>query len=92
MATLEVASRMIEQTPAITRLLDKLEAKKLVRRERCPQDRRQVLCWITDAGLQLLAEMDEEMQSAGEEPFAHLRLAEVKALIKILDRVREKKY
>ena len=91
MATLEVSSRMIEQTPAITRLLDKLEAKKLARRERCPQDRRQVLCWITDAGLQLLAEMDEEMQSAGEEPFAHLKKAEVKTLIKILDRIREKK-
>src|SRR5215468_993641 len=54
--TLEIADRMIEQTPGITRLLDKLERKKLVRRERCPEDRRQVLCWITKQGLDLLAE------------------------------------
>ena len=49
--TLDIADRMIEKTPGITRLLDKLEAKHLVRRRRCPEDRRQVLCWITDAGL-----------------------------------------
>lgn len=90
MATLEVSSRLIEQTPAITRLLDKLEAKNLVRRERCSQDRRQVLCWITDAGISLLAELDNQMESAAQEPFAHLSSAEVKSLIKILDRIRDK--
>lgn len=92
MATLEVSSRMIEQTPAITRLMDKLESKRLVRRERCSQDRRQVLCWITDAGLHLLAEMDEGMESAGQEPFTHLSLTEIKSLIRILDRIRQRPY
>ena len=38
--TLEVAARMIEQAPAITRLLDKLEAQGLIRRERSRKDRR----------------------------------------------------
>jgi DNA-binding MarR family transcriptional regulator len=92
MATLEVSSRMIEQTPAITRLMDKLEAKKLVRRERCLQDRRQVLCWITNNGLALLSQMEEEVESAGQEPFAHLNRVEIKSLIKILDHIREKKF
>ena len=32
--TLEIARRMIDETPGITRLLDRLEAKKLIRRER----------------------------------------------------------
>ena len=32
MPTLEIAGRMIERTPGITRLLDRLEAKRLVRR------------------------------------------------------------
>ena len=41
--TLEVANRMIEQTPGITRLLDGLEAKELIKRQRCPKDRRQHL-------------------------------------------------
>ena len=57
--TLEVAGRMIEQTPGVTRLLDRLEAKGLVRRQRCPKDRRQHLCWITAEGLALLAGLDE---------------------------------
>ena len=44
MPTLEIGERMIEQSPGVTRLLDRLEAKALVRRERCPTDRRQVTC------------------------------------------------
>ncbi|HZJ72423.1 MAG TPA: MarR family transcriptional regulator, partial [Planctomycetota bacterium] len=38
--TLEIAGRMIEQAPGVTRLLDRLEAKNLVQRARCPRDRR----------------------------------------------------
>ena len=45
--TLDIAERMIEQAPGITRLLDRLERKKLVRRERPSDNRRQVLCYIT---------------------------------------------
>src|ERR1700739_17725 len=63
--TLDIADRMVEQTPGITRLLDKLEAKKLVQRKRCPEDRRQVLCWITGRGLQLLADLDKPLVAAG---------------------------
>ena len=40
--TLEIADRMIEHAPGVTRLLDRLEAKGLVRRERCREDRRQI--------------------------------------------------
>jgi len=50
--------RMIEQAPGITRLLDRLEGKKLVRRERPSDNRRQVLCYITKPGLDLLQELD----------------------------------
>jgi len=39
--TLDIAERMIEQAPGITRLLDRLEGKKLVRRERPSDNRRQ---------------------------------------------------
>src|SRR5918911_1573795 len=56
--TLEIADRMIEQTPGITRLIDRLEKKRLVSRERCPTDRRQVFCRITREGLALIARLD----------------------------------
>ena len=55
---------MVEEAPGITRLLDRLEAKALVRRQRCPKDRRQHLCWITPKGLDLLASLDEPAGSA----------------------------
>ena len=86
--TLEIADRMIEQTPGITRLLDKLEKKRLVRRERCPEDRRQVLCWITKEGLNLLAMLDKPISAAGTRGMEPLSVAEQRSLIDMLERVR----
>src|SRR6267378_3049950 len=86
--TLEIADRMIQKTPGITRLLDKLEAKHLVRRKRCPEDRRQVLCWITEAGLRVLADLDRPMTESGARAMASLTGAEQRGLIAMLEKVR----
>jgi DNA-binding MarR family transcriptional regulator len=86
--TLEIADRMIQRTPGITRLLDKLEAKHLVRRKRCPEDRRQVLCWITEAGLRVLADLDKPAVDSGQQAMASLGALEVRTLIALLQRVR----
>jgi DNA-binding MarR family transcriptional regulator len=86
--TLEIAERMIEQAPGITRLMDRLEAKGLVRRRRCDADRRQVLCWITEAGLELLRGLDQPMQDADEAILGNLAPRKVATLIRILDEVR----
>lgn len=86
--TLEVAARMIEQTPGITRLLDRLEAKGLVRRERCPHDRRQHLCWITPKGTGLLATLDAPTLKAGERCLKALSHDERLAFIRLLDAIR----
>jgi DNA-binding MarR family transcriptional regulator len=86
--TLEIASRMIEQTPGITRLLDRLEAKGLVRRQRCPEDRRQVLCWITEPGLQLLTELENPVAQAAKDAFRNLSAAEIETLLRLLERLR----
>lgn len=86
--TLEIAHRMVEQTPGITRLLDRLEAKALVRRERCPSDRRQVLCRITETGTGLLAALDQPLLEAVDGSLAVLSREEKKRLIEILDSIR----
>jgi len=88
LATLEIASRMIESTPGITRLLDRLEAKGLVLRKRCEQDRRQVHCWITAAGLELLVGLDQELNQSHDAGFSELGEAEIRKLSELLDRVR----
>src|SRR5881394_1663967 len=57
--TLTIAERMIERTPGITRMIDRLAAKGLVAREVRPHDRRCVYCRITQKGLRLLKLLDE---------------------------------
>ncbi|HEX6903491.1 MAG TPA: MarR family transcriptional regulator [Thermoanaerobaculia bacterium] len=86
--TLEIADRMIEQAPGVTRLLDRLEAKGWVRRQRCPEDRRQVLCWLTPAGLELVTRLDEPVESADAEAVAELSPEDQDHLLRLLDAVR----
>jgi len=87
--TLEIAQRMIEQTPGITRLIDRLETKKLVLRERCATDRRQVFCRITTGGLAMLEQLDAPLQSREKQTLGGLNDEELAQLIALLDRARE---
>ena len=86
--TLVIAERMIEQTPGITRLIDRLEEKSLVLRERCPTDRRQVFCRITRQGLALLSRVDKPVHQAEEIALAALSPRQLSQLITLLDRAR----
>ena len=86
--TLEIAARMVEHAPGITRLLDRLEAKTLVRRQRHAGDRRQVMCRITPPGLRLLAGLEAGLQRAGESTLGLLSRRDLRRLIALLDRVR----
>jgi len=86
--TLEVADRMIEQTPGVTRLLDRLEAKELVRRERCPNDRRQHLCWVTVRGLAVLQKLDAPTQRAHDDTLRGLGARDRATFIRLLDAIR----
>ncbi len=56
--TLAVRDRLVEEAPGITRLIDKLERAKLVRRDRTGRDRRTVRVQITPLGTALVTKMD----------------------------------
>jgi DNA-binding MarR family transcriptional regulator len=86
--TLEIVERMIERAPGITRLLDRLEAKGLVARERCEEDRRRVYCSISPAGLALLAQLDRPIVELARSNFESLSATETRQLIALLDKVR----
>ena len=86
--TLSIGERMIEEAPGITRLIDRLEIKGLVRRQRCVEDRRQVLCWLTPAGLDLVNQLDEPVDSADAEAVAELSPEDQDHLLRLLDAVR----
>ena len=86
--TLDIAERMIEQAPGITRLLDRLEKKKLVRRERPSANRRQVLCYITKPGLDLLQEFDTPFRNKVTQALDRLDESEIEELIRLLELAR----
>jgi DNA-binding MarR family transcriptional regulator len=86
--TLEIAARMVEHAPGITRLLDRLESKALVRRQRRARDRRQVVCRITPAGLRLLVGLEAGLQRADRSTLGVLSRRDLRRLIALLDRIR----
>jgi len=58
-----IKERMLDKTPNVTRLVDKLIQKDWVARERCNEDRRVVFVTITEAGLKELKTIDAEMEA-----------------------------
>ena len=81
---------MIEQTPGITRLLDRLERKTLVTRQRSAADRRCVYCRITADGLALLGRLDLPVQDASAQCFESFTKRALAQLVESLDRTRER--
>ena len=88
--TLIIAERMIERTPGITRMIDRLETKGLVAREVRPHDRRCVYCRITKKGLGLLKLLDGPVEEFNRSAFRALSDAELKQLVALLERTRER--
>lgn len=86
--TLEIAERMIEQTPGITRLIDRLQTKKLVIRKRCKTDRRQVFCRITPDGLALLVRLPDPVTEA-DSILDSLSKRDLAQLVELLGRARD---
>lgn len=68
----EISERLITKDSDITRLLERLEKRALIERERDPNDRRHVITKITDEGLKLLAEIDEPMTKLHRQQLGHL--------------------
>lgn len=80
----EIADRLIQHDPDITRLLDRLEKRTLVERHRSTTDRRVVRTRITSPGLALLAELDAPVDQLHEQQLGHLpeaRLAQLQTLL-----------
>lgn len=88
--TLEVGDRMIERTPGVTRIVDRLEKKGWVCRDRGVEDRRRVWCRITQEGLALLDRLDDPVDATDEAIFSSLDDGELDELIRLLDVLRSR--
>lgn len=86
--TLDLAARLVSRAPDITRLLDKLEQRGLVDRERPANNRRVVWVSITDAGCALLAAMRGPVRDCHARQLGHLSRKDLETLIGLLRAAR----
>jgi DNA-binding MarR family transcriptional regulator len=85
----EIGKRMVSPVPDVTRLLDRLELRKLISRSRDSTDRRVVKARISRRGLSLLRKLDRPVAEHLEQMLSHLSDREARSLIKHLERCRE---
>jgi DNA-binding MarR family transcriptional regulator len=88
MPTLVLASRLVSRAPDITRLLDKLERRGLVVRDRPADNRRVVRIGITESGLALLADLDEPVSECHIRQLGHLSPEQLNTLSRLLQEAR----
>jgi len=89
LACREIGCRLISRDPDITRLLDRMETRKLIVRARETKDRRVVKTRIADEGLRMLAELDRPVAEAHRRQFRHFPAKKLRELSRLLDQVRQ---
>jgi DNA-binding MarR family transcriptional regulator len=82
-----IAERMISHDPDMTRLLDRMEKRHLITRQRQSDDRRVVKARITSSGLELLKRLDPTVRELHKRQFAHMGAVRVRALADLLDEI-----
>jgi len=86
--TLALAGRLVSHAPDITRLLDKLEDRQLIQRQRLAENRRVVQVGITSAGMALLAGLDGPVRDCHERQLGHLSPEQLETLTHLLSAAR----
>lgn len=85
LACSSIAERMISHDPDMTRLLDRMEKRHLITRQRQSDDRRVVKTRITSGGLELLKRLDPTVRELHKRQFAHMAAARIRTLADLLD-------
>lgn len=84
----EISERMITEAPDMTRLLDRLEQRGLISRERGKNDRRVVRTRITESGQKLVDELDEPVDKLHLRQFQGTSQQELPRIIRDMEAVR----
>ena len=86
-----IGDRMISHDPDMTRLLDRMEKRGLITRERQTDDRRVVKARITPQALSLLKTLDQPIHELHKRQFRHMPATRLKILSRLLEEVRASK-
>ena len=84
----DVASRMLTRDPDITRLMDRLEKRGLLTRDRAREDRRFVTIRLTGDGLDMVNELDRPVERLHLKQMKHMTADQLRRLVGLLEEVR----
>ncbi|AKS18060.1 MarR family transcriptional regulator [Xanthomonas campestris pv. campestris] len=84
-----LAQQLGMEGPSLVRLLDKLCAQALVRREADSSDRRANQLWLTEAGQALVGQIEARLVALRAEVFGALSDAEVEVVLKLWGLIAE---
>lgn len=84
----ELTDRMLDKSSNASRLVDKLQSKNLVAKQKCENDNRRVEVTITTEGLQLLEKASEKVEMNIEKVFSSISEEDAILLNEILDKLR----
>lgn len=85
-----IGEKMISHDPDVTRLLDRMEKRSLITRQRQTSDRRVVKARITSQGLELLKRLDQPIRELHKRQFRQVTPRRLKALAEVLEEVRNR--
>ena len=85
---LEVADRMIQVAPAITRVVEQLQGLKLITKTQSQTDRRVFTIELTPAAKRLLKKIDAPILNLHAALLAHVAKKDLQNLIRILETIR----
>ncbi|HEX8265655.1 MAG TPA: MarR family transcriptional regulator [Pyrinomonadaceae bacterium] len=86
----EIGERMVAFDPDVTKLLDRLEARDLIERERQEKDRRVIVVRISEEGLKLLKKIDQPILDFTNNLLGHLGEKKLRTLNELTEEAREK--
>ena len=90
LACREIGARMVTRDPDITRLIDRLERRRLITRSRDRKDRRIITIRISEAGLELVNSLDEPVAGLHRRQLGHLGEQRLRRLTALLEAARSR--
>jgi DNA-binding MarR family transcriptional regulator len=88
LACSNIGERMISHDPDMTRLLDRMEKRGLITRQRQTDDRRVVKTRITSKGLDFLRRLDQPVRELHKRQFSRIPATRLKTLAVLLGQIR----
>ena len=85
----DIGNRLVTRDPDIPRLMDRLEKRGLLTRDRAKEDRRVVVHKLTPAGIELVNALDEPVESVHRAALGHMTKAKLHELVGLLEELRE---